>query len=117
MKAFTLATATVGWCATFAVATPRDAPVCPANTRTHRDGWTQQGIHLWNSLPEAVTVEVYENQPRRGVNYPGRLIGSTNVPAAPNARAGGTVDYWFPTHVATSAALLFVFRQVHEHCG
>ncbi|KAF4547058.1 Hypothetical protein D9617_62g044150 [Elsinoe fawcettii] len=146
-----LVTTTAALVAT-ALAAPRDAPVCPADSRTvaqafvpdrdftafdeghdphntrnlvevrmmnnhHPDGWNQQGIHLWNSLPDAVTVEVYHNQPRRGRNNPGQLIGSVEVPAAPNTHAGGTADYWFPTHVAKNAAVLFVFRMVHEHCG
>ncbi|TKX21907.1 hypothetical protein C1H76_5799 [Elsinoe australis] len=148
---FTLITAVVAL-ATSGLAAPRDAPICPADTRTvaqafvpfrdftafnegqdphndrnlvevrmlnnrHPDGWTQQGIHLWNTLSEEVVVEVYHNQPRRGVNQPGALIGTARVPAAPNDHTGGTFNYWFPTQVATNAALLFVFRQVYEHCG
>ncbi|KAF4553562.1 Hypothetical protein D9617_6g092930 [Elsinoe fawcettii] len=152
MRGFaTLLTATAAL-ATAALAAPRDAPICPADTRTvaqafvpnhdftafaegqpehntrnlvevrmmnnhHRDGWDQQGIHLWNSLPGAVEVEIYHNQPRRGVNHAGALIGTARVPAAPNAHAGGTSDYWFPTQVATNAAVLFVFRMVYEQCG
>ncbi|KAF4546866.1 Hypothetical protein D9617_136g026540 [Elsinoe fawcettii] len=152
MKHFATLFTTAAALVTAALAAPRDAPVCPADTRTiaqafvpnhdftafdeghdphntrnlvevrmmnnhHSDGWNQQGIHLWNSLPEAVVVEVYHNEPRRGVNHPGALIGSARVPAAPNAQRGGTQDYWFPTQIATNAAVLFVFRMVYEHCG
>ncbi|KAG8624196.1 hypothetical protein KVT40_009172 [Elsinoe batatas] len=79
-------------------------------------------IHVYNTMPDPVTVEVYIPAARRGA--PNQSIAHFNVPQPPtpvpgeDTPSGGTRDFFFPLRVAVGTVLLYNVRvNYQQNCG
>ncbi|KAF2221336.1 hypothetical protein BDZ85DRAFT_283410 [Elsinoe ampelina] len=89
----------------------------------HQSGLPEeQYIHVYNRMPDPVTVEVYVPARRRGSTN--QNIGFFDVPPPPTpvpgrmTPTGGRRDWFFPIRVAVGTVLLYNVRVNHQqHCG